>query len=310
MTLAQAPLLTNGATHSAQTFRMMIRDVARGSEGVTEGNDLKVTPLTVPAGGVLVGDGSGIIRGRAVPWQGHYTAYNIGTEQVPIAPTGASPRTDMVVLRVLDPEYEGNRNPATDPVVFFDVVSGVSSTATAPPAGYSAIPLARVSLPANTGTVTAAMITDLRRIANPRRERSLYPSFPNASSVLAYSDNKWHVWPSAAGWNVAVPPWATTAKIMLTMAGLRLTKADVFAQMRQYLGTDVGQATVIDDDQGNNTRRNTIVLGDTIAISPAARGTTQRLYVETYMYKAPTGDLGVDSGTSIFADVEFTEGII
>ncbi|MCF1598301.1 hypothetical protein [Streptomyces muensis] len=310
MTLAQAPLLTTGAKHSAQTFRMMIRDLSRGAEGVTEGNDLKVTPLTVPAGGVLVGEGSGIVRGRAVPWQGHYTAYNIGTEQVPIAPTGASPRTDMVVLRVLDPEYEGNRNPATDDTVFFDVISGVSSTATAVPAGYSAIPLARVSLPANTGTVTAAMITDLRRIANPRRERSLYPSFPTALSTLAYSDAKWHVWPAAATWNVAVPSWATTAKIMLTVAGLRYTKADVFAQMRQYLGTDVGQATVIDDDQANNTRRNTIVLGDTITLSAAARGTTQRLYVETYMYKSPTGDLSVDAGTSIFADVEFSEGII
>jgi len=310
MTLAQAPLLTNGATHSAQTFRMMIRDLSRGSEGVTEGNDLKVTPLTVPAGGVLVGDGSGIIRGRAVPWQGYYTAYNIGTEQVPIAPTGSTPRTDMVVLRVLDPEYEGNRDPAKDDIVFFDVISGVSSTATTPPAGYSAIPLARVSLPANTGTVTAAMITDLRRIANPRRDRRLYPSFPSAASSLTYSDNKWHTWPSAAAWDVAIPSWATTAKIMLTIAGLRLTKADVFAQMRQNLGKDVGQATAIDDDQGNNTRRNTVVLGDTISISAAARGTTQRLYVETYMYKSPTGDLSVDGGTSIFADVEFNEGVI
>lgn len=314
MTLAQAPLLTNGATHSAQTFRMMIRDLARGSEGVTEFNDLKVTPLTVPAGGVLVGDGSGIVRGRAAAWQGHYTAYNIGTAPVNIAPTGASARTDMVLMRVLDPEYEGNRNPATDPVVFFDVASGVSSTATTPPAGYSAIPLARISLPANTGTVTAAMITDLRRICNPRKDRTLYNAYPGTASDLTYSDNKWHNWPTAAAWNVYVPSWAVSAKVMVTIAGLRLTKADVYARMQTVLGTGssaiLGEDTFIDDDQGNNTRRNTVVLGDNLGVPAAMRGTTQRLTLQTYMYKAPTGDLRVDSGTSIFADVEFTEGTV
>ncbi|MCZ0983963.1 hypothetical protein O1L60_45195 [Streptomyces diastatochromogenes] len=314
MTLAPAPLLTNGATHSAQTFRMMIRDLARGSEGVTEGNDLKVTPLTVPAGGVLVGDGSGIVRGRAASWQGHYTAYNIGTAVVNIAPTGATARTDMVVLRVLDPEYEGNKDPATDPVVFFDVVSGVSATATTPPAGYSAIPLARIALPANTGTVTAAMITDLRRICNPRKDRTLYSVFPSTASDLTYSDNKWHNWPSVATWNVAVPSWAVSARVMITIAGLRLTKADVFARMQTVLGTGsaaiLGQDTYIDDDQGNGTRRNTVVLGDNLAIPVAMRGTTQRLTIQTYMYKAPTGDLRVDGGTSLFADVEFYEGIV
>ncbi|MDJ0464978.1 hypothetical protein [Streptomyces sp. H27-C3] len=314
MTLAQAPLLTNGATHSAQTFRMMIRDLARGSEGVTEGNDLKVTPLAVPTGGILVGDGSGIVRGRAATWQGHYTAYNIGSATVNIAPAGANPRTDMVMLRVLDPEYEGNQNPARDPIVFFDVASGVSSTATAPPSGYSAIPLARIALPANTGTVTAGMITDLRRICNPRKDRTLNASYPTATSDLTYSDNKWHNWPAAATWNIPVPSWAVSAKVMVTFAGLRMTKADVYAKMQTILGTGtgavLGEDTFIDDDQGNNTRRSTIVLGDNLPVPAAMRGTTQRLTVQTYMYKAPTGDLRVDSGTSMFADIEFMEGIV
>ncbi|MER5302132.1 hypothetical protein ABT039_22115 [Streptomyces lasiicapitis] len=310
MTLAQAPLLTNGATHSAQTFRMMIRDLSRGSEGVTEGNDLKVTPLTVPAGGVLVGDGSGIIRGRAASWQGHYTAYNIGTEQVPIAPTGATARADLVVLRVQDPEYEGNQDPAQDPVVFFDVVSGVSATATAPPAGYSAIPLARINLPANTGTVTAAMITDLRRIANPRRERILRTSFPSELSTLKYSDNKWHTWPAAARWSIPIPSWAASMKVVTTFAGLRMTKADVYAAMQNVIAAEKGQNTVIDDDQGSQTRRSTIVLADNLTVPAVLRGTTQSLFVQTYMSKIETGDLSVDGSTSLICDVEFTEGLI
>ncbi len=69
MTLAQAPLLVDGATHSAQTFRMMIRDLSRGGEGITEAADLKVTPLPVPGAGVQIADGSAVIRGQANAWQ-------------------------------------------------------------------------------------------------------------------------------------------------------------------------------------------------------------------------------------------------
>jgi hypothetical protein len=64
MALFPAPILTNGATHSAQQFRMLVRDLANGAEGITQGDDLKVTQRATPGGGVLVGDGSGVVKGR------------------------------------------------------------------------------------------------------------------------------------------------------------------------------------------------------------------------------------------------------
>src|SRR5690348_7564275 len=127
MTLFQAPILTNGATHSAQQFRMLVRDLARGAEGTTQGDDLKVTALGTPGSSVQIADGSGIIRSKANSFGGSYAACNIGTATVAIAPTGGSIRSDMVVLRVLDPEYEGSLNPATDPIMYFDVLSNVGS---------------------------------------------------------------------------------------------------------------------------------------------------------------------------------------
>ncbi|MEU3340401.1 hypothetical protein [Streptomyces sp. NPDC006668] len=309
MTLIQPPMMINGGTHPARTLRMMIRDLSRGAQGVTEYNDLKVTQQTTPGAGVAISDGSGIVRGSA--WgQGSYTQYNVGTALVNIAPTGATPRTDMVVLRVLDPEYEGNLNPATDDIGFFDVVSNVSSTATLAPAGMSAIPLARIALPSNCATVTNAMITDLRRIANPRRDRQLYTAFPSALSSLTYSDNKWHNWPPQAKWSILVPSWAVSAKIVTTIAGLRLTKANVFAHMQQVFGTTTGQDTSIDDDQGTGTRRNTVVLADSLTIPVDMRGTTYTLSLQTYMSKSETGDLSVDGSTSLIADVEFEEGVV
>ncbi|QWA26861.1 hypothetical protein KJK32_46970 (plasmid) [Streptomyces sp. JCM17656] len=63
MALFPRPILTNGATHSAQQFRMLVRDLANGAEGITQGDDLKVTQRSTPGGGVLVGDGSAVVRG-------------------------------------------------------------------------------------------------------------------------------------------------------------------------------------------------------------------------------------------------------
>ncbi|MFD5425356.1 hypothetical protein [Streptomyces sp. NPDC127084] len=309
MTLVQPPMLTHGGTHPARAFRMMVRDLARGSQGVTEGNDLKVRQLSTPGSGVRVGDGSSVIRGAS--WgQGSYTQYNVGDAIVPVAPTGATGRSDLLVQRVEDPEYEGNRDPAKDDIGYFQVIPNVSATATAAPTGMTAIPLARLDIPPNTATVTDAMIKDLRAIANPRRSRSLFTSSPNTASTLGYSDNKWHPWPPAARWNIAVPAWATQAKLITMVSSIALRRANVFALMRNVIGGVAGQHVSIDDDQGSGTRRNTIVLADTLLIPSAMRGTTVPVYLDTYMYKSETGDLVVDGATSFVLDVEFTEGVI
>ncbi|KPI15655.1 hypothetical protein OK074_2100 [Actinobacteria bacterium OK074] len=310
MTLINPPLLTHGGTHAARAFRMMVRDLARGSQGVTEGDDLKVRQLATPGAGVRVVDGSAVILG-ATSGQGAYTQYNVGDATVPLASTGASARSDLVCLRVEDPEYEGTRDPGTDEIGYFHVVSNVSATATTVPSGMTAVPLARVDLPANTAVVTDAMIADVREIANPRRDRRLYTAFPPVLSTLPYSDDKWHVWPTAAKWSVPVPSWATGAKLTTTFAGLGLTRANVYAKMQNVLGgTLVGQSTAIDDDQGSGNRRNTVVLADGFAIPAAMRGTSQTLYVQTYMAKSESGDLVVDLATSLIADIEFTEGVV
>ena len=309
MALIQPPMLTHGGTHPARAFRMMVRDLARGNQGVTEGNDLKVRELSTPGAGVRVGDGSAVVRGAA--WgQGSYTQYNVGDAVVPIAPTGSAGRSDLICLRVEDPEYEGNRDPAADDIGYFHIVSGVSASTKTVPSGMTAIPLARLDLPANTATVTSAMVTDLRQIANPRRDRKLYTAFPAAFSELKYQDNKWHNWPTAASWSVPIPSWAVSGKVVVTIAGLRMSRANVFASMQTKLGSDLGENTVIDDNQGSVVRRQTVVIADNITISAAQRGTTQTLSLQTYMSKIETGDLSVDGSTSIIADVEFTEGVL
>jgi len=312
MTLPQAPLLTSGASHSAQTFRMMLRDLARGSEGVTEGNDLKVTQLGTPGTSVQVGDGSGVIKGRANTWQGHYTAYNIGAQNVAIAATGASARTDMVVLRVLDPAYEGGLDPATGQICTLEIVSNVSSTATAPPAGMTAIALARITIPASTSVITNAMITDLRKIANPRRDTQLLTESPaSLSTGIGGTSGAFSNFSTASGWNIAVPTWATQMKVNLQVGQLRYDTNNFFGYLRATFGASLTmQQVALDDNQGTGVRRGTIVAGDTLTIPTAYQGTTQLL--RTQAAGGATnggGKVYVDASTTLVAHVEFLEGL-
>ncbi|MFB7649462.1 hypothetical protein ACFC0S_15600 [Streptomyces sp. NPDC056084] len=307
MTLSPAPLLTTGATHSAQSFRMMIRDLAGGSEGVTQGGDLRVSPLTVPAGGVQVGDGSAIIQGRAVPSQGHYTAYNIGSQVVPIAPTGAAARNDLIVLRVLDPQYEGGRDPAKDPIVFFDVIPGVPPLIQQVPAGYSAIPLAVVYMPANTATVTAAMIKDLRQVANPRRLGRTYTASPAGDQDWPGNpQGQWVAWPPVARWDIPVPAWAVSLRAQMTIAGVQVMKGSVWGGSAFKIGAVQGQSVWFETGSASRIH---LISADTVAVPAAMRGTTQSLQALVSLDVNNAGVLQADVATTAIATVEFEEGI-
>lgn len=310
MTLAQAPLLVDGATHSAQTFRMMIRDLSRGGEGITEGADLKVRPLPTPGPGVEVGNGSGVIRGRANAWQGSYTAYNIGTATVPVAPTGATPRSDLLVLRVTDPEYEGGLDPAKDTINTFEVIPNVSPAATKVPDGVTGIALARLDLPASTATVTAAMITDLRSVANPRSEAHIFTASPTSDDNYKGTGYKWAVWPRIARWQVAVPHWAVRARVKMTLAGIQLIGGTIYGGTAFQLGPVVGQSVVIDSawPGGDYSERLHLISADTLAIPESLRGTTQWLEHRVARADGVNGYLQADIATTAIGEVAFEEG--
>lgn len=308
MAFFPAPILTNGATHSAQQFRMLVRDLANGAEGITQGDDLKVTQRSTPGGGVTVGDGSGVIKGRDNTFQGHYAACNVGSINVDIAATGATPRSDMVIVRVEDPEYGYSHNPATDEIVFIDVLSNVSSSATTVPTG-TGIPLARIDIPASTGTITNAMITDLRKCANPRRSRTLVTQSPSSISSGIGSSTSYSYFSTAAGWNIAIPDWATKAIIKIDVSPLRYDLGNFYGQISATFGASLSvQPTTLDDNQGSGARRIAAIMADTLTLPSAYRNTTQLLRVRAAgLASGQAGRIYVDSGTTLVADVQFEE---
>ncbi|MEE1812707.1 hypothetical protein [Streptomyces sp. BE133] len=308
MSLYQVPILVNGATHSAEQFRAMVQDLARGAEGITQGGDLKVTQLSTPGAGVQVGDGSGVVRGRVNAFQGTYSVRNQGAATVPIAATGATGRSDMLILRVEDPQYEGTLNPAVDQVNYFQIISGVSSTATTIPDGRTGIPLARIDIPASTSTITSAMIRDIRQVANPRRDRQLYTQSPTSGSTQIGGTTLTYVYFStAAGWNIAIPDWATTVRIRFDIGGLRLQSNGFFGNLRATLGASLTLQPVIVDDNQTGVRRLTALTADTLTIPSAYRGTTQLLRTQAAGSTGNAGTVSVDSSSTLIADVEFFE---
>lgn len=308
MSLYQVPILVNGATHSAEQFRAMVQDLARGAEGITQGTDLKVTQLSTPGTSVQVVDGSGVVRGRVNAFQGTYAVRNQGAATVPIAATGGSGRSDMLILRVEDPQYEGSLNPAVDQINYFQVISGVSSSATTIPDGRTGIPLARIDIPASTSTITNAMIKDIRVIANPRRESRLLTQSPAAASTaITGSTLVYSYFSTAAGWSIAIPSWATTVRVKIDVAGLRLLVNPFYGVLRATFGASLTlQATTLDDNQ-SGTRRISSLVADTLTIPDAYRGTTQLLRLQGAGATGNTGQMQVDAAAMLVAQVEFEE---
>ncbi|MEU9703102.1 hypothetical protein [Streptomyces sp. NPDC047981] len=309
MSLFPRPILIDGAEHPAQQFRLMVSDLARDQEGVTRGTDFKVSQLGTPGGAVQVGSGSGLVRGRVAAFQGTYSCASTAAVNVSIAPTAGVGRSDMLILRVEDPEYEGTLDPEVDEVAYFQVISNVSSSATAIPDGRTGIPLARIDIPSSTATITDAMITDIRQIANPRRQRLfLPPQSPSSLSALLGSSTSYSYFSTAAGWNVPVPAWASQVIVDVRGSGMRLTTADYFGSFRATFGASLTvQPVVIDDNQGTGTRRIPTECGDTLTIPDAYRGTTQLLRPQAAGAAGNAGRISVDSSTTLFADIEFIE---
>jgi hypothetical protein len=301
------PMLVTGGTHPANSVRQMIRSLAQDNEGIVRGGDLKVSQISTPTGQVQVGDGSAFIQGRTAVGQGTYHVTNIGAATVNIAPTGASPRTDLIVLRVEDPEYEGTLNPGTQTVAYFTVVSGVSSTATTiPNSAWSAIVLARVTIPANTAAITDAMITSLRTLANPRRDRKLYiANHPATNHDLTHAS--YNLWPNSSEHSLVVPSWATSVRIVGQVTGVKLLNSSMTGGIRVTIdGSIVGQGIGLDYDAPSGTYRTHLATADTIAVPEVYKGTSRTLRIQAYRATG-TGILRADAGTASILDVEFTE---
>jgi len=209
-----------GANSSSRIARLQLQSGTASRNGVVDSAHLRILPLTVPGTSVRATSGGATILGAEAAFQGSYFAFNVGDQEIAISPTGSGGgRSDLVVLRVEDPNISGtpwSHDVTVDPVYYFRVIEGVTNTTTDVPPGMTGVALARLDIPANTATITAGMITDVRQMANPKRLRELRVQRGQGLADGRYDEadftSDFERWPQH-DWTVTIPEWATQVQV-------------------------------------------------------------------------------------------------
>lgn len=300
MALDKTPwAIGGGASHSVEVARLLAYASTSGAEGIVEPASLRVQAQATPGPSVRVAPGAALLRSRyAGAAQQTYVLRNASQTTVAVAATGsAGGRTDLVVVRVLDPQYEGQA-PA-DPDAFdysrLEIIQGVpagTSGVASLGLSYPAIALARITVPANTGTITSAMITDLREVAIPRVVEKVFPrptvtqdSGLVLNSRAAFPAGEW--FPNAGGqenngaYHADIPEWATRMQIRMEWLGVRYFPNAGYGLCWVSYGPGGGGVTPTmytqsfqwDASGSSQTQRNNWVVHDEVPIPASLRGT-------------------------------------
>lgn len=298
----------DGGRVPASMLRMVAWVATGGASGIVTPTDLKVTALTTPGGAVSIAPGGAIIPTRFgnSTKQQSYAVANDQAFNVSIPAAGASGRTDYVILRISDPQYAGQAPANPEEALYCEVVT-VSSL----PTSYPYVPLAKIVLPSNTATITNAMITDLRKVAVPRRSRHLFAyNLTGADQdVLAGTET----WPDLVHY-VDIPEWAVKAHIVATFAQITVptgTNQQGWLSAR-LSGGGMGISTAptrFDGSAPASRTRQTYVTADDIDIPPQMRGYANGELRTRAQVTAGTGTgaLKFDAGSAVIIDIEFYE---
>lgn len=308
------------AKHSAELGRVVSWASLKGRRGVIRSGDMKVLALAVPGAGVRISPGAVAIPNEIGGASGQsYIARVSSDEIVNVSATGAaSGLTRYVIWRINDPQY-GGQTPA-DPVNGLynwpELVTSLNGIT------YPYERLATIVQPANTATITQAMITDNRKIAMPQTwpEQRVYALTSGQSSVLdhtgAYPDSgeTWPVETEAAWGEIPIPEWATHAQIKMEWSGVKSPPGNawgwVWVQVAPTLNVNnfKTQAVMYDTaDSGSNNRIH-IMVADEQPIPAALRGTSQKFYPRGNVLSAAAGShIRLDPGSVLSLDVLFKE---
>ncbi|PYG00155.1 hypothetical protein SAMN05216184_10494 [Georgenia satyanarayanai] len=322
-----------GAEHSPEVARGELYDSTGGAEGISSPQSLRVLPMTPTGNGVRVAPGGCLLLNRypggtLQTYSARWFSEQIlnGPTVLPPTPSGSG-RTDLVIARILDPQYEGNApaNPNGFEYRRLAVIQNVSSSIRSIRElglNYPAIALAKITRPANRGDVLAEHITDLREVAQPKTYRRLFTHNLEGSTVHALdtASPSSEYWPDFAEaiWEIDVPEWATHANIVATWGGVRVSRSAAQGTIWARIGRpgDWGEGNVrtqdvkwaLDPTAADGVEmRETWGVSDDVTIPAAMRGTRQPIrLVGTRLVNG--GPPRMDNASSIMVDVQFTEG--
>jgi hypothetical protein len=336
MTLEKSALAIDGATISSALLRRGLQISASGGEGVGRASDLKVTQLSTPGVGVQIAPGVAVVLNRyqADPNESYVvsnpTPHIIPSAQMPASNPAA--KSYILALVVGDPEFSQTGHPwmlASDPpageeetfeYVRATLIEVPSGSTTIPGATYPYYALARIAIPANTTTITNSMITDLRRLANPRNYQRMFVSpagtYTNGSPRYIHAGTQYANFSGDSGGgffpSIAVPSWAKRAVVSGRLNGVTLTNAHVSTagKLRFQLGQMFGAVTDWNTANISGPVRLNLEAAGEFDVSAHA-GTVQTLLIEGYQTDPAGATLAqrarLDAGSQVIIDVRFFE---
>lgn len=329
MTLIHAPWAIDGARSTSALARVSTYATGGGRSGIVRPTDLKVTPLSPEGNGVRIASGSAIIlNGYQTTPREAYAVANNGTHTVLSADMPAPvPQTAhyLVCVVVGDPEFNQAGHPFMPSEILpeeaadYEYVRAVIVPCNADTnnfeqlgLNYPAYALARLEIPANTTTISAAMITDLRAISAPRQERVVLSGASSPGNPITLTTERVL---SLFGPSVTVPPWATTAIITATITGLIHENPDVSGFINIHSSADNSrgpQASYEFEATGNVSGIERVALQATWTKDVSAiAGQPTFLSLEA-LRAGGAGQIrsaGINSGTMLTFDVQFIEAV-
>lgn len=227
-------LVHGGVEHTTEVARFLAYIASSGSEGVATSADLKVSQANSPGAKVQVAPGGAVIINKfeARSLQS-YAVRNPVAFEVPITPTLAGQgRTDILAVCVLDHNYAGTSEPAdvnsfqfVVPHVFENVGAGAVTPPSVPLANRTYLPLARITLPPGTSTVTDSMITDLRWLAMPHTHTGIWnPVIGDSGRTLI--NTPLNSWGSVQMFSTNVRDWVTRIGVQGDAYGVIVSSPD------------------------------------------------------------------------------------
>ncbi len=225
------------ARHVGATQRLVAFMAMQGEEGVLRDTDLKVTALPTPGAAVNVAPGGYSVKATHADLELYLGKIPIQEQATVNAVPSTGERTDLVILRIENPSvgettiWSSPADPLNGPYAHIRVIEGVTAGTNSVKSHnntWSAITLAKIIRPANTGVVNPEHITGLRSLADPAQQRINIPG--QAPPPIAVPDPvvnvpcpgeeelppaviDWAHWPTVLA-TLAVPFWATHCRVL------------------------------------------------------------------------------------------------
>lgn len=305
-----------GAENSVELARVGAYSATLGATGIIEPGDFRVTALPTPGAAVRVIQGTGVIKSTYPGVFGQsYSVQEQSLTDIPVTATGSSgSAVKFVYVLIQDSQYAGQQ-PA-------DVKNGPYNSyqvSTSLPLNAPYLLLAKINQPANTATITSTMITDMRKIAVPRRDdfdfaRPRVAGDNSPQNQLSAREPGGEYFPGGGGYanpfTVEVPWWATQLKIRANWYGVRYEgNRNTWGSRWMEFGDEYRDRTwpgnqnyefatqkfTFDSATSGNTYRTDWGLADTRTIPAKLRGKTI-----TFIFKAALAT-AAQTGTSMDA---------